>query len=170
MSQHPEQRESMLPPVTIRRGTAEDIPAIKVCLIDSWVEHARHEPNLLDEERMRASNVEAYYEAALSDPNAHVLVAERDGQFAGFIRADVQEIPNFFKHNRILFLDDVCVVPEYRHQGIARSLLQEIESVARELSIQRLQGRVYAFNTPAQHLLREMGYTSPHATWDKVLE
>jgi len=168
MAQHPEKKETAQQ-INIRQGTPEDIPQIKACLIDSWVEHARNEPELLDEERMRASDVEGYYRAAFDNPNSHILVAERDGHFAGFIRADVQEIPNFFRHNRILYLDDVCVLPDDRKQGVARSLLQEVEKVAKEAGIQRLQGRIYTFNKPMQSLLLELGYSSPHATWDKVL-
>lgn len=170
MATNPEQKEKIQPPLKIRRGTREDIPAIKECLINSWVEHAKNEPGLLDEDRMKASNVEGYYGAALDNSNCHVLIAEKDGLFAGFIRGDVQEIPNFFKHNKILFLDDVCVVPMYRKQGVARLLLQEIESIAKEAGIQRLQARVYSFNKPAQNLLREIGYQTPYATWDKVLK
>ncbi len=170
MAQGPEKKEVMQSSLNIRRGTPEDIPRIKQSLIDSWIEHAKNEPELLDEERMKASNVEGYYKAAFDNPNCHILVAEQDGNFAGFIRADIQEIHNFFKHNRILYLDDVYVLPEYRKRGVARFLLTEVETIAREAGIRRLQGRVYTFNKPIQSLLRELGYHSPHAIWDKALE
>ncbi|MBI5466750.1 MAG: GNAT family N-acetyltransferase [Candidatus Kerfeldbacteria bacterium] len=154
----------------IRRGELKDLPLIKQCLIDSWVEHARHEPALLDEERMRNSQVEEYYESALTNSKNIILVAESQGKFAGFVRANKEEIPSFFKNSKTLFIDDICVLPEYRKHGVGRNLLQEIEKLAKGENIRRLQCRVYTFNVPSQRLFQSMGYSMPHSIWDKSLE
>ena len=62
------------------------------------------------------------------NPNtSFVIVAEVDGKFAGFQRADIQEIPSFFKHNKIFYLDDAYVLPEYRRMGIATLLIKKAE-------------------------------------------
>ncbi|KKR70987.1 MAG: Diamine N-acetyltransferase [Candidatus Woesebacteria bacterium GW2011_GWA2_40_7b] len=104
------------------------------------------------------------------NPNtSFVIVAEVDGKFAGFQRADIQEIPSFFKHNKIFYLDDAYVLPEYRRMGIATLLIKEAEKIAKQNKIQRLQGRVYTFNKPVQNFLLRLGYKSPHAIWDKVI-
>lgn len=154
----------------IRPATINDITFIKQCLIDSWVEHAKNEPDLLDEERMRQANIEQYYRDSLQSDKSFVLIAEVDGNVAGTIRADIQNIPGFFKHNTILYIDDVCVAPEYRQHGVAQELLQAVEAIAKQHNIRRLQGRVYEFNKSAQRLFQKMGYRAPHATWDKVLK
>lgn len=143
---------------------------IKECLIASWVEHAKEEPELLDEERMRNSKVEEYYFPAIQSVDSIILVAECDDVFAGFIRANIESISSFFKKNKILFIDDVCVVSKFRKIGVAQKLLVEIEARAKAKNIHRLQGRVYAFNEAGQRLFSKMGYRSPHATWDKLLE
>src|SRR3989344_1705455 len=101
--------------VTIRGAKPEDIPTIKKCLIDSWVEHAKAAPELLDEERMKASKVEEYYQKCFDEPNkCFVFIAESEGEFAGFIRADIQEIPLFFKYPTIMYVDDTYILPEHR--------------------------------------------------------
>lgn len=156
--------------VKIRPGRRDDIAQIKQCLVDSWVDHAKKEPDLLDEERMRNSNIEKYYQKCFENDQCHVLVAESDGQFAGFIRGDVQEIPNFFKDNKILYLDDTYVLPQYRRQNIARTLIQEMENLAKQKGIRRIQSRVYTYNKPVQSLLNSMNYNMPHSTWDKILK
>jgi GNAT superfamily N-acetyltransferase len=157
--------------VIIRKGTLGDIPNIKECLVASWVEHARKEPELLDEERMRQSDIEGYYKKCFDNPDkCFVFVAEVGGKFAGFQRADIQEIPPFFKHNKILYLDDAYTIPEFRRKGVATILIREAEKTARKLGIKRIQSRVYTFNKPARELLMKLGYRSPHATWDKVLK
>ena len=157
--------------IEIRKGTKEDIPKIKECLVDSWVEHARQEPELLDEEKMRQSDIEGYYTKCFEDPNnSFVLIAEEDGKLVGFQRADVKEIPEFFKNNKILYLDDAYVLPEFRRKGIATKLIVDAERIAKDMDIKRIQSRVYTFNKPTQELLKSLGYRSPHATWDKVLK
>jgi GNAT superfamily N-acetyltransferase len=160
------------PAMEIRNGTPADIPLIKKGLMDSWVEHARHVPHLLDEERMRQANVEGYYQDAFANPDRSlVLVAEVEEHFAGFIKGDIEQIPNFFKYfDRTLVLDDVYVFPEYRRQGVARALFKQAEEIARGRGVKRLQGRAYTFNQPVHRLLESLGYTVPHSTWDKVLD
>ena len=157
--------------IKIRKATDKDIPQIKKCLIDSWVDHAIHVPELLDEERMKKSNIEKYYSKALNSPKtSFVIVAELDGKFAGFQRADIQKIPDFFKSNKIIYLDDAYVLPEFRRKGIATVLIKEIEKIAKKNKIKRLQGRVYTYNKSTQKLLTKLGYKTPYATWDKVLK
>lgn len=156
--------------ITIRKGTPEDIPFIKKCLVDSWVKHAKHEPGLLDEERMRQSDVESYYKKALESEDSVVLIAEIENERAGFIRADVKQIPDFFKENRIFYLDDTYVVLKFRRKGVARTLTLKIEEIAKQRGIKRIQSRIYTYNKSMQKLRRSMGYRSPHATWDKVLD
>jgi GNAT superfamily N-acetyltransferase len=155
--------------ISIRKANQEDIPFIKECLADSWTSHAKHEPNLLDEERMRQSDVEGYYSPAMTDNHIHILIAEFERQVAGFIRADEQTIPAFFRYNKILFIDDLYVLQEFRNQGVAKILIQEVEKIARDQGIKRIQARVYSYNKPTQTLLESLSFHSPHATWDKVL-
>jgi len=170
MEEKPRKGEN-LATITIRNARPGDIPLIKECLIDSWIEHARQLPELLDEERMRTSKIEEYYQKCFDEPDkCFVYVAKSEGKFAGFVRADIQEIASFFRYPTILYLDDVYVPPEFRRKGVARQLIQKVEDLAREKGIKRLQGRVYAFNNATQKLMESMGYTSPHATWDKVLD
>lgn len=157
--------------IIIRIGKPEDIPVIKECLINSWIQHAKQEPDLLDEDRMKASDIKTYYEQVFDKPENHFLfVAEKGGKFAGFIRADVKQIPDFFKHPKILFLDDTYVLQKFRRKGIAKQLLLKAEKLARKLRIKKIQSRVYFYNKPVQQMLKNEGYRSPHATWDKVLD
>jgi GNAT superfamily N-acetyltransferase len=155
---------------SIRQGTEEDILLIKPYLLDSWVMHARNEPKLLDEDRMKKSDIEKYYKDALKNKDSHFLIAEVDGQIVGFIRVDVKTIESFFRDSKILYLDDVYVVKAFRRSGVARALIGEAHKIAKSENIKRLQARVYTFNKPMQNLLISMGYTMPHSTWDKVID
>lgn len=125
---------------------------------------------LLDEKRMRESDVDGYYREALANPNSFVLVAVENDVLAGFIKGDITPIADFFKYyDRTMILDDVYVFPQFRRQGVARLLFQSIELKAKEQGIRRLQGRVYSYNDPIMRLLESEGYTKPFATWDKLI-
>lgn len=165
----PKKHSKTIPAVFIRNGRKEDIAVIKPYLLDLWVMHASHEPELLDEKRIRGSDIEKYYMDALRNKDCNFLIAEINGQIAGFIRADIKKIEGFFKGNKILYLDDVYVVKPFRKHGIARKLITEAEKIAKAKHANRLQARVYTFNKPMQKLLRSMGYAAPHSTWDKAI-
>lgn len=155
--------------ITIRKGKFEDIGNIKKCLINSWVNHAKRVPSLMSVTRMRKSDIEGYYKKAFSNPDSYVLVAEVDGSFAGFIRADIKEIEPFFKNNKIFYLDDTFVLPKYRQMGIAKKLLGEVEKMAKRRKIKRLQAKVYTFNKITQNFLTKSGFIMPYSTWDKTI-
>lgn len=156
--------------MVIRKATLEDIPFIKECLIDSWVEHARNNPSLMIEARMRQSKVEEYYSYVINNDKGYVLIAETDDKKVGLIRAYETKLADFFKDPQILYVDDVYVLKEYRRQGIARVLYMEIEKLAKEKGIKRIDGRIYTYNKPMQKLLENMNYHMPYSTWVKILE
>lgn len=154
----------------IRRGRPADLPEIKKCLIDSWVTHAQHEPDFLDEERMRSSDIETYYHKCFGSENCFILIAEDDNKMRGFARVDIQQIQDFFKHTKVLFVDDIYVPQEYRGQHIASLLLKEIEKIARELDIKWIKARIYTWNLAAQRLFESSQFHPLYAEWFKALE
>jgi ribosomal protein S18 acetylase RimI-like enzyme len=165
-----EDKEKIGPQIHFRDATVGDIPKIKELLISSWVEHARNEPEMLDEERMRSSNVEAYYQKALSNPKVFVKIAEVNGQFAGFLRADIKNESSFFKYPRFLWIDDIAVINTFRNQKVGHFLIKEAEKIAKKTNIEQIQARVYSYNHSMQVILNGEGYHSPHSLWVKTLK
>jgi GNAT superfamily N-acetyltransferase len=157
--------------IRIRTGKAEDFDNIKNYLIDLWVMHAENEPDLLDKERIRNSNVKSYYQKSLENPEKSCFfVAEEENEIYGFIKIDIKKIDSFFKNPKILYIDDLFVMPKYRRKGVAKLLLNRVENLAKEGGIKRIQARVYAFNSNMHKLLVSQGYNSPYATWNKSLK
>lgn len=154
----------------IRKATEEDIPNIESGIRASWNLHATAEPELFDLERINTSNVQKYYKEALSNLDSVILVAEFEGDFAGFIKADTEIIPHWFQHNKTFWIDDIYINEKFRRKGIARKLIDQVEEEASKRGIKRIQGRIYKFNQPMQNLLSSLGYDFPHMTANKVLE
>jgi ribosomal protein S18 acetylase RimI-like enzyme len=154
----------------IRKATEEDIPNIESGIRASWDIHAGAEPELFDLEKIHTSNVQKYYKEALSNSDSVILVAKFEGEFAGFIKADTEIIPHWFKHNKTFWIDDIYINEKFRRKGIARKLIDHVEAAARKRGIKRIQARIYKFNKSMQNLLISLGYDFPHMTANKVLE
>jgi len=89
------------------------------------------------------------------NPYYHCLIAERDGQPAGFAFY-------FFNYSTWMgrpgiYLEDLFVQPEFRGLGIGKALLRQVAAVAVEKGCQRMQWEVLDWNTPAIDFYRAMG-------------
>lgn len=107
----------------------------------------------------------------------HCLIAERDGQFAGFVNAfpaelirgqDRGSIPqerwdhiapmNEAMHWDSFFLNNIGVLPGERGNGIGRALLEGVFAMARELGIQEVTLLVWEGNDRARKLYERHGF------------
>ncbi len=156
--------------MNLRQANLNDIPFIKDCLIDSWVEHAKNNPDLMTEERMRKSKIEEYYTDAIENNKGYTFIAEFDNKKVGLIRAYEDKLADFFKDSNILYIDDLYVLKDFRRKGIAKQLLEEIEKIAKKKGIKRIDARVYTYNHPMQQLLNSFEFKPPYATWVKLVE
>jgi len=95
-------------------------------------------------------------------PAAEVVIAEVDGQPAGFALF----FHNFstFVGKRGLYLEDLFVRPEYRGLGLGRRLMIHLAKLAVERDCGRFEWSVLDWNTPAIDFYRELG-ASPLDEW-----
>jgi GNAT superfamily N-acetyltransferase len=89
------------------------------------------------------------------NPFYSCLIAERDGQPAGFALF-------FYNYSTWegrpgIYLEDLFVLPEFRGLGIGKALLQRVAAFAVEKGCQRLQWEVLDWNTPAIDFYSAMG-------------
>jgi GNAT superfamily N-acetyltransferase len=61
-------------------------------------------------------------------------------------------------HGRDAFIDELFVVPSYRHQGIGKRAMQFAEVACRELGVHALHLEVERHNLAAQQLYRQSGF------------
>lgn len=87
---------------------------------------------------------------ALSAPEALCLVAERQGQVAGYLIASFD--PPFAE------LQNLATSPEHQRGGIARALLEELIATARVRAIREIGLEVRVSNAAAQMLYRSRGF------------
>lgn len=135
-------------PVIIRAATPADLPLI-LDLIQQLAEYEKlRDACVATEERLHASLFG-------SSPAAEVIIAELDGEPAGFA---------LFCHNystflaqRGLWLEDLFVRPTFRGFGIGRRLLERLAAIAIERECGRLEWAVLDWNAPAIGFYRSLG-------------
>ncbi len=93
-------------------------------------------------------------ERLTGDEKSTFLVAEIDGRLAGFIAA----LGNHLTRNQHAAYLVLGVREEYRGQGIATALLEQIFAWAETAAISRLELTVIKDNLNALHLYQKMGF------------
>ncbi len=136
------------PTIVLRPATRADIPLI-LELIHALAEY-EHEPDAVEA-------TEDLLEEQLfgEHPSAEVIIAEVDGQGAGFA---------LFFHNfstwrgrRGLYLEDLFVRPEFRGLGLGRALMIHLAKLAVQRGCGRFEWSVLDWNTPAIDFYRSLG-------------
>jgi GNAT superfamily N-acetyltransferase len=90
-----------------------------------------------------------------SAPAAHCVIAEADGQAAGFALY-------FFNYSTFLarsglYLEDLFVRPEFRGQGLGKALLLQLAKLANARGCGRMEWSVLDWNQPAIEFYEALG-------------
>jgi GNAT superfamily N-acetyltransferase len=133
---------------TIRDATPADVPEI-LRFIRALAAYER------DPDAVTATEAGLLRDGFGSNPFYFCLIAEQDGQPAGFALY-------FFNYSTWLgrpglYLEDLFVHPEFRGLGIGKALLKKVAAFALEKGCLRLQWEVLDWNTPAIDFYRAMG-------------
>jgi ribosomal protein S18 acetylase RimI-like enzyme len=139
----------------IRRADEQDLPAVMrlldelARLQEGWRVFTPR-PDLGEEMRHR-------YRADLADPDALLVVAERDGQIVGVAEGHLHK-PSSFSEELAVELGSVYVQKEHRERGVAAALTAEVARFARERGVERVTLKTFAQNQEALVAWRRLGF------------
>jgi diamine N-acetyltransferase len=107
------------------------------------------------EHEARATPKDIERELSAANPVIHVLIAEWNGEPAGF----ALYFYNFstFVGRRGIYLEDLFVRPALRAHGIGKALLAELARIAHEQRCGRVEWAVLNWNEPAIGFYRKIG-------------
>jgi len=133
--------------LNIRPATPADAP-----IIASLVRELAEYEKLLDD--ARATPADFLRELESPNPVIHVLIAEWNGEPAGFALF-------FFNFSTFvgrpgLYLEDLFVRPAQRSHGIGRALLRELARVATKRGCGRMEWAVLDWNEPALRFYKSL--------------
>ena len=134
--------------VVLRTATETDVPTI-LELIEALADYERlRDQCVATEERLRATLFGAV-------PMAEVVLAEADGQVAGF--ALFCGNYSTFLAKPGIWLEDLFVRPEFRGDGIGKRLLAHLAQLAIERDCGRVEWAVLDWNTPSIGFYESIG-------------
>ena len=142
-------------------------------LVDTlWVRLGREMAELDDfnalAEDVRAKAI-AYHEKALTDDHRTILVAVEDGEFAGFIYAKREETMAIFERESDLHIIEVYVREESRQQGVASTLLSEVEAWEQVQDCEYATLMVHVDNQAARSLYEDNEFEETRKFYTKSL-
>lgn len=162
---------SMTEGVVIRRATDIDRQRLRQAIIELQDhERARHATRLPGEQI-----ADAYLDWMLQKAKTQgaVFVAESKGIFVGFAAGWVVEEDNIAEtpdSNRVGYISDIYVMPEFRGRRIAAQLLNEIERHLTGLSITRLRINSLAANKSARASYEHAGFAPYEIIYEKTID
>jgi len=104
---------------------------------------------------------------ALKNPNYELLVAEVEGEIAGFI--DQWVICDFAHGAKPSYIQNLYITPKHRRKGIAGRLLQEIIRSAENEGVLEIHVVTEFENKPAINLYRKHGLVKESLQLEKEL-
>lgn len=152
----------------IRPAAPADRPLLRCAVTElQEYEHLRHATRQPGEQV-----ADAYLEWMLPrvEASGAVLVAERDGSFAGFVAGWAEEAANIGEtpeSNRFGHISDLCVMLAYRGQRIATQLLGGIEQCLSRAGVTRLRIIALAVNVSACTSYEHAGFVPYEITYEK---
>jgi ribosomal protein S18 acetylase RimI-like enzyme len=144
--------------VIIRPAVAADFEALVDLDLDSARHHAALDPDFYHVPPR--SDVAAFLERRLADPDRELLVAEIDGAVVGMVDVTAQEPPDPGSIIRPIPSVDIgiSVAEAWRGQGIGQALMAAAETRARERGAQLVVLDMSAANLDALRFYRSLGY------------
>jgi ribosomal protein S18 acetylase RimI-like enzyme len=153
--------------LVIRPGTSDDLEAFFELYWISSLEHTHYSGQLdnLKAKKYCKAFIINRQRGSLQDPNYFFLVAEQDKKIVGMITGHVGERDEaaIYALERIGFIDEVCVDPTSRKQGLGNKLLDAMLALLYDQGVDYV-GVGVAFKNPAFHFYKAQGFT-PEGLW-----
>lgn len=101
------------------------------------------------------------YKAMLNNQNKINIAYIIDDEIVGVCFATIKD-----RIEKSIYIDDIFVLEEFRHQGIATKLYKQVESIAKDIGAKRIDLTVWQFNNTALKFYESLGME----TQRKILE
>lgn len=140
--------------MNIRSATLDDKEAI-LTLVNKLAEFERKKP---EEVQLTLDKIESHCFAHTK--YFHTLIAEKNKTPVGYALY-------FFSYSAyagapVLYLEDVFVESEHRHQGIGKALLAKLAKLAIENKCCRMEWHAFTWNETAIEFYKNLGATPKH--------
>ncbi|MFF4925872.1 GNAT family N-acetyltransferase [Kitasatospora sp. NPDC001261] len=140
--------------LTIRRATADDLPAIVAMLADDPLGATRESPDDLTPYRTAFTSIDG-------DPHQHLMVADRAGRTVGTLQLTV--VPGLSRAGATrTIIEGVRIHADERGSGLGTELIRWAVDRSRELGADLVQLTSDATRTDAHRFYERLGFVASH--------
>jgi ribosomal protein S18 acetylase RimI-like enzyme len=155
--------------ISVRRAEERDIPRMEELLADICRLHCEGRPDIFRPGRKYGAEELI---KLFSDPDRLVLVADGGNGVIGYAICIIKKHENHpvLQDFTELYVDDLCVSPEYRGQGIGHKLFDEIKNHAASIGAHHIDLNVWAFNENAIKFYESLGMKPEKIIMELILD
>ena len=154
----------------IRKAEEKDIPRILDLLSQILEVHAVIRPDLFISGTRKYTKEEL--REILKDENRPIFVAENEeSEIPGYCFCIVHEYEkgNTTRDSKSLYIDDLCVDEQFRHQHVGKVLCDYVIAYARKIGCYDVTLNVWDGHDPALAFYRRMGFGVRKTVMEKIL-
>ena len=157
-------------PIVVRPALADDIDTIVTLNAVVQAFHATRNPGFFRADP-RPRDVADLLADQFRLPGHHVFLASIRERAVGYVWCEVQDIAAtaLTRRMRRLFVNHVGVAEGARRRGVAGTLLDAVDALARDRGIDRVDLSAWSFNEPARRLFEKRGYAVFSVNCSKTL-
>lgn len=134
----------------IRDLTISDFEIVESIVAKLHKIHVSNRPDFYIENEHPIKKKE--YKAMLNSKDKINIAYLVDDKIVGVCLATIKD-----KIEKSIYIDDIFVLEEFRHQGIVTKLYKQIESIAKEIEAKRVDLTVWQFNKTALKFYESLG-------------
>ena len=147
----------------IRKLTINDFEIVESVIAKLHKIHVVNRPDFYIENEHPISKKE--YKAMLNNQDKISIAYIVDDKIAGVCLATIKN-----KIEKSIYIDDIFVLEEFRHQGIATKLYKQVESIANNIGAKRIDLTVWQFNKTAMKFYESLGMETQRIILETRLE
>jgi GNAT superfamily N-acetyltransferase len=143
----------------IRTANAHDVDAIGELWLQLVAYHRQIDPENMPESAPDGARRYAVRVGdSLDDSHTRVFVAEDNGRVVGYVMGVIVDmLPETFSAARSGFLADIYVLPDYRGQGVGRSLVEALRAWLQGRGVTHYEWFVAEKNSDARAFWQKVG-------------
>lgn len=143
--------------MNIRKATLDDYGAVSNFEKKVSLYHVENRPDIL-KDAPDLSKKE--FRRMLKSKNWIILVAEDNGKTMGYCKTLIKDVGNkYWTSMKLLSVYNLYVDSEFRHNGVATELLNEIKTIGKQIGAAQIDLEVWSFNQSAINLYKKTGFT-----------
>jgi GNAT superfamily N-acetyltransferase len=140
----------------IRKAVIKDLPTLLAINYSSFEANAQYDP-YIDMNWIHSRDAAGYFRKGITKERHYAIVAEVDGKSVGFLFLSPKRYT--YRKVKMIELDILAILPEYRSRGIGKSLLDAAKRWAKDNGCQAIYVSSYFKNERAINFYTREGFT-----------